>query len=301
MPDPSGDGSGRGLSRLADRSGRCFRVFGQCVVGGQACEEPAGSSMLHRVKMKAFDSVACGSLRRSPSQAREMAARGLAARSTLCGDDRKGRFQADVSRDAVVGRRWVRCAAPARAGRDPARAPRHDGRDRRRCRRAGTGADRWLRRTARSRCGPMRFTVARNPSGPNPRSTSGAPIRAASRLHCRQLAGGAERLMNTMTSGPRGRLERPRATPAGMSLGRERGRGPWGRFCPPSPARAGSPSGTRRPVPAAGFLHHFAQDLLDRVARHVPGFFLGPARAAPRRARSERAGEQPAKQSYESG
>ncbi len=38
---------------------------------------------------------------------------------------------------------------------------------------------------------PIRFAVAGRPSSMTPRSTSGAPARAASRAHCRQLAAGA--------------------------------------------------------------------------------------------------------------
>ena len=66
---------------------------------------------------------------------------------------------------------------------------------------------------SRPRYGPMRFTVACKPSGPNPRNTIGAPIRAASPPHCRHAAAGAERLMKTITSGPRGRPESLPTTP----------------------------------------------------------------------------------------
>ena len=80
---------------------------------------------------------------------------------------------------------------------------------------AGTGADRWRRprhghRAVRRSC----FTVARRLPAATPRITIGAPIRAASRAHWRQLAAGTDRLVNRRTSGVLPRPERPSAVRA---------------------------------------------------------------------------------------
>ena len=72
--------------------------------------------------------------------------------------------------------------------------------------------------SAPPRRSPITFAVSGNPPAPTPRSTSGAPVRAASRAHCRQLAAGTDRLVKIRISAVPERG--PERSPAWRSAGR---------------------------------------------------------------------------------
>ena len=88
--------------------------------------------------------------------------------------------------------------------------------------------------SAPPRRAPTAFTVARKPASLTPRSTSGDPIRAASRAHSRHPGAGTARLMNTSTSAVFGRCAaslpatRSAGSGAGGGVGFGTLRGPFG-------------------------------------------------------------------------
>ena len=157
-------------------------------------------------------------------------------------------------RHPVVRRRGIVGTAAARAGRHAAGRDDHGGHPLD-AEQAEQARDRWRPRPPRRRSGsPMRLTVARNPPSPTPRSTSGAPIFAASRAHCRQLAAGTDRLVNSRISGVLPRSARPSARRACLPFGRKR--------------RGGRSGQSRNRLPCGGA--GTAQGALDHRARPCP-------------------------------
>ena len=200
-------------------------------------------------------------------------------------------------------RRWFRARRPGRCfpspGRGAARDRRHSPGSRRaaprparpprraRARRgtAGTAADRW-RPPLRGRRGrsPIRLTVARRLPAATPRMTSGAPIRAASRAHWRQLAGGTERLISTITSAVFGRAGKSPLIRPALRLGRERGRGPGagsGRGCRPAGPFEGAPYHVPGPLAQPRPRRPCAAPRPRHRARNPPATAVFPVRAKP--------------------
>ena len=132
----------------------------------------------------------------------------------------------------------------------------------------------------------MRLTVARNPSSPTPRSTSGTPTRAASDAHCAQLAAGTDRLVKDDDF----RAVRPPGEtcrrPGRVALGRQRcGGGPGGA----GRTVEGVSDDLLRPVAETVFTTAgLAQDLIDegvrRLRRGIAGNGDGPGIVRPDRA-----------------
>ena len=143
---------------------------------------------------------------------------------------------------------------------------------------------------------PTCLTVARRLPAATPRRTIGAPIRAASRAHWRQLAAGTDRLVNRRTSGVFPRPERPSAVRAAWrSAGSGAAVSPDdpGTVCP-ADCRAASPARFQRAVDdrtgpvseiaVAGLAQHLGGEIAGghfrRQRRFIKRLFLGQCRAA---------------------